>query len=70
MGFVWDLIQHAQIEDRRAETETLEGRVRRLEDRIAELEGLLITLLERLEERFGEDIDRDGRVGGQPSPGP
>ena len=64
MGFVWDLIQQSQLADRRAETETLEARVGGLEREVSELRTVMNRLLRRLEERFGEDVDGDGRVGG------
>lgn len=64
MGFVWDLIQQSQLADRRAETETLEARVSGLEQDVRELREIMGRLLRRLEERFGEDVDGDGRVGG------
>lgn len=64
MGFVWDLIQQSQLADRRAETETLEARIDWLEGEVSELREIMSRLLGRLEERFGEDVDGDGRVGG------
>ena len=64
MGFVWDLIQQSQLADRRAETETLEARVAWLEEELRGVREVMDRLLERLEERFGEDVDGDGRVGG------
>ena len=63
MGFLWDLIQHNQIEDQRRASRTLEERVRRLEDELRQTRELVQTLIQRLESRFGEDIDKDGRVG-------
>lgn len=64
MGFVWDLIQQSQLADHRAETETLEARVGMIEQDVQELREIMGRLLRRLEERFGEDVDGDGRVGG------
>lgn len=64
MGFVWDLIQQSQLADHRAETETLEARVAWLEEELRGVREVMDRLLERLEERFGEDVDGDGRVGG------
>jgi phage shock protein A len=63
MGFLWDLIQHSQIQDQRRQSETLETRVRKLEDELQQTRQLLRTLLERLEAKFDEDLDQDGRVG-------
>lgn len=63
MGFLWDLIQHNQIEDQRRASRTLEERVVRLEDELRQTREVLQTLIRRLETRFGEDIDKDGKVG-------
>ena len=63
MGLFWDLIQHSQIQDQRHRAETLEERVRQLEEELQLTKQLLRTLLERLETHFGEDLDKDGRVG-------
>lgn len=63
MGFLWDLIQHNQIEDQRRASRTLEERVVRLEDELGQTREVLQTLIRRLETRYGEDIDKDGRVG-------
>ena len=63
MGFLWDLIQHNQIQDQRRQADTLEARVTKLEEEQLQTRKLLQTLLERLEAKFGEDIDKDGRIG-------
>ena len=58
MGFLWDLVQHSQIEEQSKRAGSLEDRVARLE---AELTGTRQTLheaLRRLEQRFGEDLLR------------
>jgi hypothetical protein len=63
MGLFWDLIQHSQISDQSRRSESLEARVLDLEKEMHATQQLLRTLLQRLETHFGEDIDRDGRVG-------
>lgn len=63
MGLFWDLIQHNQIQEQRKRAETLDERVRQLEEELQQTKQLLRTLLERLETHFGEDLDKDGRVG-------
>jgi chaperonin cofactor prefoldin len=63
MGLFWDLIQQNQIGEQRERTSSLDGRVNALERQMLETRQLLKTLLERLEQHFGEDIDRDGRIG-------
>lgn len=63
MGLIWDLIQHGQIQEARTRSATLEQRVEELEDELRRTNQTLINLLRALETRFGEDLDRDGRVG-------
>ena len=63
MGLIWDLIQHGQINQAHERTATLEQRVAQLEDELERTNDALIRLMRALETRFGEDLDRDGRVG-------
>lgn len=63
MGLFWDLIQQSQIDKHARRATTLEERVGELERDMDDMRRLLRALLHRLEERFGEDIDRDGRIG-------
>jgi hypothetical protein len=63
MGFLWDLIQHSQIQEQSHRTGSIESRVQRLEGELADTRKLLAEALRRLEARFGEDLDRDGKVG-------
>lgn len=63
MGLFWDLIQHNQIREAHNRTGSLEQRVEWLERELTETNRTLVTLLQRLEQRMGEDLDGDGRVG-------
>jgi uncharacterized protein involved in exopolysaccharide biosynthesis len=63
VGFLWDLIQHSQIREQSDRTGTLESRVRALEEELAETRRVLSQALTRIEQRLGEDLDRDGKVG-------
>lgn len=63
MGLIWDMIQHGQIQQSRQHAESLEARVDQLEDELRRTNETLMSLLRTLERRFGEDLDRDGRVG-------
>ena len=63
MGLFWDLMQQSQISDQRSRTGSLENRIAELETELFRTRRLLNQLIVKLEERFGEDIDGDGRVG-------
>ncbi len=63
MGLFWDLIQQNQISDQRAKAESLENRVLRLENELNETRRVQTELLKVLEEHFGKDINRDGKIG-------
>jgi chaperonin cofactor prefoldin len=67
---LWDIIQQVQIssaESRGREAtnraEQLEHRVLRLEEELLTTRSQLRRLTEILEQRFGEDLNGDGRVG-------
>lgn len=63
MGLIWDLIQHGQINEQRDRASSLEQRVEELELSVQRTNSTLLRLLHALEQRFGEDLDRDGRIG-------
>jgi hypothetical protein len=63
MGFVWDLIQHSQIEEQSKRSGSLEMRVAQLENELQQVRQTLHEALRRLEQRFGEDLDGDQRIG-------
>ena len=63
MGLIWDLIQHGQISSTNERAASLEERVIRIERDVGRTNETLIRLLQQLERRFGEDLDRDGRIG-------
>jgi len=63
MGLFWDLMQQSQISDQRGRAESLEQRVRQLENGLAETRQLLHKLVSILEKEYGKDVDGDGRVG-------
>jgi chaperonin cofactor prefoldin len=63
MGFIWDIIQQSQIGDTANRASTLERRVEDLEHQIRSMNRALVSLVQALEKRFGEDLNGDGRVG-------
>ncbi len=64
MGIFWDLIQQSQISDQRSRAASLEERVQRLENDLANTQVTVHELLQLLETQLGEDLDGDGSVGG------
>ena len=63
MGFLWDMIQHGQIQETAGRAQSLEARVDMLEANLRKTNETLMKLLQALEQRFGEDLDRDGKIG-------
>ena len=63
MGFLWDLIQHSQIEDQAEKSRSLEQRVQQLESDLHSTRQLLAEALTRIEKHLDKDVDGDGRVG-------
>ena len=63
MGLFWDLIQQSQLSSHKQRAESLEDRIESLEDNLQKTQELLLSLLQRLEESLGQDIDGDGKVG-------
>ena len=62
MGFLWDLIQHGQIEEQADKSRSLEQRVQKLEADLLSTRRLLLAALERLETHLHIDLDEDGKV--------
>ena len=63
MGLFWDLLQQSQISEQRGKADNLDARVRQLEGELQRTQRTLHNLVVLLEKRFGEDIDRDGKIG-------
>jgi Tfp pilus assembly protein PilN len=63
MGFLWDLLQHSQIEEQSKRAGSLEARVAQLEAELHQVRQLLHESLRRLEQRFGDDLNGDDRIG-------
>ncbi|WP_377904547.1 hypothetical protein [Algoriphagus namhaensis] len=59
----WDLIQQNEIDEQKAKADTLEARVEYLEEELSKTKALLLKTLHILEERSGQDIDGDGKLG-------
>ena len=55
MGLFWDLIQQSQISKQHDRTRSIESRVVYLEQELEKMQGLMHQLLQKLEEKFGEE---------------
>ena len=64
MGIFWDLIQQSQISEQKSRTASVEERLAWVETELSRTQQTMQLLLQRLETHLGEDIDRDGSVGG------
>ncbi|MCE9619903.1 MAG: hypothetical protein K8R92_08335 [Planctomycetes bacterium] len=63
MGLFWDLIQQSQISAQHSRATTIESRVAQLEEDLNHAKQTIHDLLKILEKHFGEDLDKDGKVG-------
>ena len=63
MGLFWDLIQQSQISQQHSRAANLEDRVAQLEEELNQTRQSLRDLLKILEKHFGEDINKDGKIG-------
>lgn len=63
MGMLWEMAQQGQQRRTAAAASSLDQRVSEIEDRLQAQTELLSMLVRRLEQRFGEDLDEDQRVG-------
>lgn len=63
MGLFWDLIQQSQISTQQGRTESIEARVLNLEAELHRTQETLHSLIQLMEKHFGQDINRDGRIG-------
>ncbi len=63
MGLFWDLIQQSELDEQKGKADSLEERVATLETELSSTKALLLKTLRILEERSGQDIDDDGKIG-------
>lgn len=63
MGIFWDLVQQDEIEKQKEKANSIEERVKLLEDELANTKSLLKKTLIALETHLVKDIDGDGKAG-------
>jgi uncharacterized coiled-coil protein SlyX len=63
MGALWEIVQTGLLYGQKRNTDSLEDRIRTLENELQSTQNTLRALVHKLEEMRGEDIDQDGRIG-------
>lgn len=63
MGILWEVVQTGLMYGQKRKSDSVEDRVRFLEDQLSMTQNTLRSLVRKLEEIHGLDIDGDGRVG-------
>lgn len=63
MGVLWEIVQTGLMYGQHRKSDTIEDRVQSLEDKLTLTQNTLRTLVKKIEEIHGLDINGDGRVG-------
>jgi len=63
MGVLWEVVQTGLMYGQKRKSDSVEDRVRALEDQLQLTQNTLRSLVKKLEELHGLDIDQDGRIG-------
>jgi DNA-binding MarR family transcriptional regulator len=63
MGVLWEVVQTGLMYGQKRKSDSIEDRVKALEDQLQLTQNTLRSLVKKLEEMHGIDIDRDGRIG-------
>jgi uncharacterized Rmd1/YagE family protein len=63
MGLLWEIVQTGLMYGQKRQADTIEDRVQVLEDRLNATQNTMRSLVKKLEEMQGVDIDGDGKVG-------
>jgi uncharacterized Rmd1/YagE family protein len=63
MGLLWEIVQTGLMYGQKRQADTIEDRVQLLEDRLNATQNTIRSLVKKLEEMQGTDIDGDGKIG-------
>jgi chaperonin cofactor prefoldin len=63
MGMLWEIVQTGLLYGQKCKSDTIEDRVKHLEDQLTRTQDTLRNLVRKLEQMQGLDLDGDGRVG-------
>jgi bisphosphoglycerate-dependent phosphoglycerate mutase len=63
MRILWEIVQTGLMYGQKCKSDTIEDRVRFLEESLTATQNTLRSLVKKIEEMQGADIDGDGRIG-------
>ncbi|HNS20681.1 MAG TPA: hypothetical protein PKH24_09285 [Sedimentisphaerales bacterium] len=63
MGVLWEVVQTGLMYGQKRKSDSVEDRVRALEEQLQLTQNTLRSLVKKLEQLHGLDIDQDGRIG-------
>lgn len=63
MGMLWEIVQTGLMYGQKRKSDTVEDRVKFLEEQLTATQNTLRSLVKKLEEIHKNDIDGDGKVG-------
>jgi hypothetical protein len=63
MGILWEVVQTGLMYGQKRKSDTVEDRVAHLEVQLKNTQDTLLTLVRKIEEMHGLDVDGDGKVG-------
>jgi hypothetical protein len=63
MGILWEIVQTGLMYGQKRKSDTVEDRVQALEEQLQLTQNTLRSVVRKIEEVQGLDIDGDGRVG-------
>ncbi len=63
MGILWEIVQTGLMYGQKQKSDSIDDRVQSLKDRLTATQNTLRSLVRKLEEMQGTDIDGDGRIG-------
>jgi uncharacterized Rmd1/YagE family protein len=63
MGVLWEVVQTGLMYGQQRKSDSIEDRVKVLEDQLQLTQNTLRSLVKKLEELHGIDINHDGKIG-------
>ncbi len=63
MGVLWEVVQTGLMYGQKRKSDSVEDRVKALEDQLLLTQNTLRALVKKLEQLHGMDIDQDGKIG-------